>query len=68
VTVDLPALDDAAGIARVLGVLVEAVVAGELSPDEGQAVAGILETQRRAIETAEHLSGAAGGNASLMSL
>ena len=26
---------------------------GDLSPEEGQAVAAVLETQRRAIETAE---------------
>jgi hypothetical protein len=29
------------------------VAAGELTPDEAQAVAGVVEVQRRAIETAE---------------
>jgi hypothetical protein len=36
-----------------MGAVTEAVAAGELSPDEGQAVAALLETQRRAIETAK---------------
>jgi hypothetical protein len=31
----------------------DALGAGDLSPEEGAAVAGILETQRRAVETVE---------------
>ncbi len=53
VTLDLPALTTAAGVADALAAVATAVAAGEVSPEEGQAVAGILETQRRAIETAE---------------
>lgn len=52
-TMDLPALTDARGIADALASVAAAVAAGEVSPEEGQAVAGILETHRRAIETAE---------------
>ena len=53
VAVELPPLDGARGIAAALGAVGEAVAAGDLSPEEGQAVAAVLETQRRAIETAE---------------
>jgi hypothetical protein len=53
VNVDLPPLDGAGGIAAALGAVAEAVAAGEVTPEEGQAVAAVLETQRRAIETAE---------------
>ncbi len=53
VRLDLPALTTAGGVADALAAVTSAVAAGEVSPEEGQAVAGILETQRRAIETAE---------------
>jgi hypothetical protein len=53
ITMDLPTLTTAGGIVEALGAVASAVAAGEVSPEEGQAVAGILETQRRAIETAE---------------
>jgi hypothetical protein len=53
VNVELPALDGARGVAAALGAVAEAVAGGDLSPEEGQAVASVLETQRRAIETAE---------------
>jgi hypothetical protein len=53
VALDMPAALDAAGVAAALASVTQAVAGGELSPEEGQAVAAILETQRRAIETAE---------------
>ena len=54
VPIDLPAIgSNPAGIVAALGAVVDAVGAGDLSPEEGQAVAAIMETQRRAIETAE---------------
>jgi Family of unknown function (DUF5681) len=53
VAVELPPLDGARGVAAALGAVAEAVAAGEVTPEEGQAVAAVLETQRRAIETAE---------------
>jgi hypothetical protein len=53
VSLDLPPLTCAADLATALSAIVGAVAAGELSPDEGQALAAILETQRRAIETAD---------------
>ena len=53
VLLDLPAITVPGDIVGALGAITGAVSAGELSPDEGAAVAGILETQRRAIETVE---------------
>lgn len=53
VALDMVAPIDAAGVAAALSTVTQAVAAGDLSPEEGQAVAAILETQRRAIETAE---------------
>jgi len=53
VAMELPPLDSARGVAAALGTVAEAVAGGDLTPEEGQAVATVLETQRRAIETAE---------------
>lgn len=53
VVLDLPAMERAADLPRALGAVAAAVAAGELTPEEGQAVAAVLEAQRRAIETAE---------------
>ena len=53
VMLDLPSMSTAADLAAALGAVAGAVAAGDLSPEEGQAVAGIMEAQRRAIETAD---------------
>jgi hypothetical protein len=53
VAVSLPAVNTAADLVAALGSISAAVAAGELTPDEGQSVAAILEGQRRAIETTE---------------
>lgn len=53
VALALPALDTAADLPRALGAIADAVADGLLTPDEAQSVAAVLETQRRAIETAE---------------
>lgn len=53
VRLDLPATDTAAGIAAALGALVEAVATAEVTPEEAAPVGALLETKRRAIETAE---------------
>ena len=52
VVLDLPAMTCAADLPAALGAVAAAVAGGELTPEEGQAVAGVLEVQRRAIETA----------------
>ena len=49
----LPAIETPADLARALGSVAEAVASGAITPDEGQAVAAVLEAQRRAVETAE---------------
>ncbi len=50
---DLPAMRSAADAVTAVGAIAEAVAAGELTPDEGQAVAAIVESHRRTIETAD---------------
>ena len=49
----LPPMRAAADIVPALAAVADAVAAGDLSPEEGHAVAGIVEVQRRAIETAD---------------
>jgi hypothetical protein len=41
-------------VANALGAIAGAMAAGELTPDEAGAVAGVIEAKRRAIETVEH--------------
>jgi hypothetical protein len=53
VTFDLPADVDAAGLAETFGSVLRAVSEGELTPEEGAAVGGLLEARRRTIETVE---------------
>ena len=50
---ELPVIETASDIAAALGSVTDAVAAGEMSPEEGAAVAAILEVQRRAVETVE---------------
>jgi hypothetical protein len=49
----LPKIKTAADVATALGTVADAVGAGDITPDEGAAVAAVLETKRRAIETVE---------------
>ncbi len=53
VTLDLPSISAASDIVTALGLVADAVAGGEITPDEGAAVAAVLETRRRAIETVE---------------
>lgn len=53
VSVDLPSTADAAGCADAQAKIVAAVAAGELLPGEGEALAGLVEHRRRAIETTD---------------
>jgi hypothetical protein len=53
VTFDLPPMKSPADFAVALGCIAQAVATGDLTPDEGQSVAALLELQRRAVETAE---------------
>ena len=49
----LPPVESAHDIARAISGILEAVAAGLLTIDEGQGLAGILESQRKALELAE---------------
>jgi hypothetical protein len=49
----MPACDHATGISKAFAALTGAVAGGELTPEEGQAVAAMLESRRRALEAVE---------------
>ena len=53
VRLELPEMRTPADLAAALGAVAGAVARAELSPEEGAAVAAVLESQRRAIETAQ---------------
>jgi hypothetical protein len=53
ISLQLPAIDTAADIVKALGVVAGAVGEGEITAEEGAALASVLETKRRAVETAE---------------
>ncbi|WP_431269033.1 DUF5681 domain-containing protein [Dankookia sp. P2] len=48
---DLPPITAPADAVKAMAAIVDAVVTGELTPEEAQAVAGVVEIQRRTIET-----------------
>jgi hypothetical protein len=54
VVFELPSGNTAADVVTTLGALVTLLAAGHLTPEEANAVASVIEGQRRAIETAEH--------------
>src|SRR5262245_55487960 len=53
VTLDLPAILTPADVARALSETLQALARGEVTPDEASSIAGVLDAQRRAIESAE---------------
>jgi hypothetical protein len=50
VTFTLPVVATTADLVAALGAILAAVATGELTPDEGAAVAGLIESKRKAIE------------------
>ena len=54
VTLDLPSVTDTGGLVAAQAAVIAAMAKGEISPDEAESVASVLETQRRAIETNDH--------------
>ncbi len=48
---ELPPMASAADLVSALAAVAEAMGRGELTPEEAQAIAGVLEAQRKAIET-----------------
>ncbi len=53
VTFALPEIAGPQDVPKALGAVLDAVAAGDLTPSEAQAVAGLLEGYRRAVETAD---------------
>ncbi len=53
VAFELPPIETAADIVKAVGSVATAVAGGELTPEEGGAVAAILEVKRKAIETTD---------------
>ena len=53
VRLHLPEMRTPADLSAALGAVTRAVALGEVTPDEGGAVAAVLEAQRKAIETQE---------------
>ena len=56
VNIALPEVKTAEGVAEAQGAVVQAVANGELTPEEGSTITGILEARRKAIETQDHES------------
>src|SRR3974390_758636 len=53
ISFSLPKIKGAEDLVQALGAILEAVAKGEITPSEGQTLAGILEAYRKGIETAE---------------
>lgn len=54
INISLPDTKTADGVSEAQATVVKAVAEGDLTPDEGTALCGILEARRKAIETQEH--------------
>ena len=53
VTLDLPPVDDASGLAKAQAAVIAAAAAGQITPREGMAFAAMLDYRRRALDTVE---------------
>jgi hypothetical protein len=51
IKIDLPPTVDAAGVAAAQQAVIAAVAQGQLTPDEGNALASLIENRRRALDT-----------------
>ncbi len=54
VQLDLPSVADTGGLVAAQAAVIAAMAKGEVSPEEAQSIAGLLEIQRRTIETNDH--------------
>jgi hypothetical protein len=52
-SLELPKIETPAGVLAAIGVVLDAVGAGTITPSEGQTLAGLLEAQRKNMETLE---------------
>jgi len=53
IALTLQAIQSASDVVAAVGAVADAVGSGDITPDEGQAVASILEAKRKAIETVQ---------------
>ena len=53
VTLDLPPVNDARGLAKAQAAVIAAAAAGKITPREGMAYAAMLDYRRRALDTVE---------------
>ncbi len=53
VTIDLPPVNDARGLAKAQAAVIAAAAAGKITPREGMAFAAMLDYRRRALDTVE---------------
>ena len=53
VEIDLPVLETAGDVVAGIGVVARAMAEGEITPEEAQVMASVIEVQRKAIETTE---------------
>jgi hypothetical protein len=53
VTLTLPSMTKASDLPAALGIVAQAVATGSLSPEDGTALAGILDAHRKSFETCE---------------
>jgi hypothetical protein len=53
IQIDLPPASNASGLAQAQAAVVASVAGGEIAPDEGMALSGLLEARRKALETEE---------------
>lgn len=51
IALELPALEKTGDLVKATAAIAAAVASGDVTPEEGQAIAAIVETHRRAIET-----------------
>jgi hypothetical protein len=49
----LPKIESVADLPEATGTILEAVAQGDITPSEGQALAGLVESHRKALETSE---------------
>lgn len=53
VALNLPPIADAKDLVAAIGAVADAVAGGDVTPEEGQAVAAVLESKRRMLEIAD---------------
>ncbi len=53
VEIDLPVLETAGDVVAGIGAVARAMATGEITPEEAQVMASVIEVQRKAIETTE---------------